>query len=322
MPLDVGGQAVIAGVMMRSPRWFAVVCRRPNGQIVVKEDAWRPLWRNLKPLRWPPFRGAIVLLESLMNGISALTFSAEQQEAQEQKESAPANRVGMMFVSLLFAIALFVGTPHLAAWGLGTWLGFDATSMWFHLADGVIKMGILLTYLSAISLVPEIRRVFEYHGAEHKAIFTYEKGLPLTVENAREQTRFHPRCGTSFLLIVIVVSVVLFATLLRGQLSSTVAVDHALKIVLKIPLMFPIAGLSYEVIKLSGKTCDRSRVARVLATPGLWLQKITTREPSDEQLEIALISIRKTLWRERADETCSSGVTVYASAAEVDLPLA
>lgn len=336
---DVGGQAVIEGVMMRSPRSFAVVCRRPDGSIVIKEEPWRPVWGGVKLLRRPVFRGAVVLLESLLNGISALTFSADQQEqpaktaaggpvrslgarAADDGDKTHLATIGMVAMSLVFGLALFVGAPHLAAWGLGSVLGFDASSFIFHAVDGVIKLAILIGYMAAISLLPDVRRVFQYHGAEHKAIFTYERGLPLTVENARAQTRFHPRCGTSFLLIVVMVSVVIFSAALTWQLAENTAVDHLLKIAIKIPLMFPVAGLAYELIKLAGRHCDTSRFARALSAPGMWLQKITTKEPDDSQLEIALISIRKTLWREQHGGTADEKrLEVYATAADVDLPV-
>ncbi|HUH03554.1 MAG TPA: DUF1385 domain-containing protein, partial [Kofleriaceae bacterium] len=191
--------------------------------------------------------------------------------------------------------------------------------------DGVIKLAILIGYMAAISLLPDIRRVFQYHGAEHKAIYTHELGLPLTIDNARKQTRFHPRCGTSFLLIVIMVSVVIFSATLRFPIAESAVVDNLLKIAIKIPLMFPVAGLSYELIKLAGKHWETSMIARIGSTPGLWLQKITTKEPDDAQLEIALISIRKTLWRESLGESAAPvgvhGIEVYASADEIDLPL-
>jgi uncharacterized protein YqhQ len=311
---DVGGQAVIEGVMMRSPSSFTVVCRRPDGTVVIKEEAWRPIWSGMRFLRWPFLRGAVVLLESLLNGISALTFSANQQVPVEEKkpklrslgaraaddsETSHLATWGMVAISLVFGLALFVGAPHLAAWGLGSVFGFDTSSFTFHFVDGVIKLVLLVGYMAAISLLPDVRRVFQYHGAEHKSIFTYERGLPLTVDNARAQSRFHPRCGTSFLLIVIMVSVVLFSAALTYRLAESAVADHLLKIAIKVPLMFPVAGLAYELIKLSGRRCDTSRLARAMSAPGMWLQKITTREPDDQQLEIALISIRKTLWREQ-----------------------
>jgi uncharacterized protein YqhQ len=347
---DVGGQAVIEGVMMRSPRSFAVVCRRPDSSIAIKEEAWRPVWSKLRFLRLPLLRGAVVLLESLVNGMSALTFSANQQMDEPAENAgrlaaagndratgdrATADRDGnrsgssdlatwgMVAVSLAFGLALFVGGPHLAAWGLGVLFGFDASTFVFHAVDGAIKMALLVGYMACISLLPDVRRVFQYHGAEHKAIYTHELGLPLTVESARRQTRFHPRCGTSFLLIVVMVSVVLFSGLLTYQLSSTPLIDHLLKIAIKIPLMFPIAGIAYEVIKLAGRNWQRSRLARAVSQPGLWLQKITTREPDDAQLEIALISIRKTLWRERQTEGAARPgqpeIEVYRSAHEFEL---
>jgi uncharacterized protein YqhQ len=340
---DVGGQAVIEGVMMRSPSSFTVVCRRPDGAIVVKEEAWRPVWAGVRFLRWPLLRGGLVLFESLLNGISALTFSANVQaeadaEAEQQRRGTGPFRslgaaaagggggahlatYGMVAISLAFGLALFVGAPHLLAWLLGSLLGFDSASILFHAVDGIIKLVILIGYMAAISLLPDVRRVFQYHGAEHKAIFAYEQGLPLTVEHARRQTRFHPRCGTSFLLIVIIVSVALFSAALTYRLSDSALVDNLLKIAIKIPLMFPIAGLAYELIRLAGKRCDTSRLARALSWPGMLLQRITTKEPDDGQLEVALISIRKTLWREQAGHAGERGVELYPSAAAVDLPL-
>jgi uncharacterized protein YqhQ len=338
---DVGGQAVIEGVMMRSPRSFAVVCRRPDGAIVIKESAWRPLWNGLRFLRWPFFRGTVVLLESMLNGMSALSFSADQQlvdadppgkprprslgaaaaDPPPSNELSAAAKFGMMALSMAFGLALFVGLPHLLSWFLGTQLGFDSASFVFHVVDGGIKMLLLVGYLAAISLLPDIRRVFQYHGAEHKSIACYEHGEPLTVDNARRQSRFHPRCGTSFLLIVVCVSVVLFAALLSFRISDHALIDNVAKIFIKIPLMFPVAGLAYELIRIAGKKCETSTWARLMSRPGMWLQKITTREPDDAQLEIALISIRKTLWRERSGVASAPGIEIYRSAADVELPV-
>src|SRR5688572_19968463 len=218
--------------MMRSPRSFAVVCRRPNGEIAIKEDAWKPVWSGVRFLRWPFLRGTVVLVESLMNGFTALSFAAAQQgdPSEQGKETSKAATWGMLLISIAFGLALFVGAPHVAAWGIGAGLGFDASSFWFHAVDGVIKVAILIGYLAAISLLPDIKRVFQYHGAEHKSIFTYERGLSLTVENARAQSRFHPRCGTSFLLIVVMISIVIFAAALRGRIAESSTADHLIKI--------------------------------------------------------------------------------------------
>lgn len=285
--------------MMRSPRSFAVVCRRPGGSLIVREQRWRSLSERFRPLRWPFLRGAAVLIESLWNGMNALSFSAQQQEQGQRDagEKREAGAVGIFVLSILFALLIFKAVPHLLTW----LLGLSTASLAFHLVDGGFKVLILVGYIAAIGAMKDVQRVFQYHGAEHKAIWAHEKGLPLSVENARAQTRFHPRCGTSFLVLVILVSIFLFALLLRYPISDVGVVDNLVKILIKLPLMLPIAGLSYEGIKLSGKYRNHP-VVKVLVTPGLWLQRLTTREPSDDQLEVSILSLRKTLWRERIAE--------------------
>ena len=326
----VGGQAVIEGVMMRSPRSLAVVCRRPDGSVVIKEDEWRPLWGSHHFLRLPIIRGGIELLESLLHGLSARKFASRQQAetfvADELLVSRPSPwLVGMIAFGLLLAMVLFVGLPHLAVWGLGHLLGFDAASIPFHLLDGVLKLALLVGYLAAISWQANVQRVLQYHGAEHKAIFTYEQGKTLTVANARQMSRFHPRSGTSFLLVLIMVSTALFSAALPVAISPIATVDHVVKIAIKIALMAPLAGVSYELIRLAGKHRDTSCLARALSIPGMLLQRFTTREPDDAQLEIALISIRKTLWREQQGTAGNRhGIgryEVFVSSAEIDLPL-
>jgi uncharacterized protein YqhQ len=314
---QIGGQAVIEGVMMRSPRCFAVVCRRPGGEIVVRERRWRSVWERLRFLRWPLLRGAIVLVESLVNGMSALTFSARQQEEHPEKtteEPRTGSAAGtvLMVISLLTAVLIFKALPHLLTW----LLGLKTSSIAFHLVDGGVKVLLLIGYIGSIGLMKDVRRVFQYHGAEHKAIWAYEKGLELTVDNVRAQSRFHPRCGTSFLVLVILISVFLFALVLRYPISSVGLVDNLIKILIKVPLMLPVAGLSYEGIKLSGKFRDHPLV-RVLVAPGLWLQRLTTREPTDDQIEVGILSLKKALWREQAqDEVPDSGVQIFASYSE------
>jgi len=327
----VGGQAVIEGVMMRSPHSLAIVCRTAGGELVVKEQPWRSLWERIRPLRWPLLRGAVVLVESLVNGMSALSFSARIQaedegateaESQEPRSSQAESSAGrfaesrmslaaVIAVSVAFALALFVGLPHLVT----ALLGFSPSSLVFHLVDGGIKAAIFVGYLAAIGLMPDIRRVFMYHGAEHKAIFTYEHGRDMVVEEARAQSRFHPRCGTSFLFIVILVSILIFALTLRYPLVQSRLLDNLLKVLIKVPLMLPVAGVSYELLKLSSRF-EKNLLVRIFAAPGLWLQRLTTREPTDDQLEVALISIEKTLWREaqgEAEEIAASHVEVFPS---------
>lgn len=331
-PAKVGGQAVLEGVMMRSENSFAVACRRADGRIVVRESEWRSIQKKFRFLRWPFFRGSIVLVESLVNGFSALSFSAAQMEEaneaapnadvesdspkggvsavrEENSEDSPqienngthakqlsGPMIGLTFAaSIALALGLFVGVPHV----LALLLGMKSDTFLFHMVDGVIKVFMVVGYMAAISLMPEIRRVYMYHGAEHQSIAAYEANDDLVVERAKKYSRFHPRCGTSFLFIVILVSILLFAAVLRTEWVRHGVLDQALKILVKVPLMLPVAGISYEVLKLSGKL-KNSRFAMIPAAPGLWLQRLTTREPDDDQRAVALAALRKTLWREKA----------------------
>lgn len=204
--------------------------------------------------------------------------------------------------TLLFALLVFKGVPHLTALALDSWMGGRGVADYtFHIIDGAVKLLLFVGYLLLISRMKEIQRVFAYHGAEHKAIATHEAREPLTVANARAHSRFHPRCGTAFLLFVIVVGVLLYMALLPllPPLVPTPWLNQVLLILLKIVLLLPIAGLSYEAIRLSGKF-GTNPVVRVLIAPGLLLQRLVTREPTDDQLEIALASIAVALSREQA----------------------
>ncbi len=324
----VGGQAVIEGVMMRSPRSFAVAIRRPNGEIAVREQVWHSLWERLRALRWPFLRGAVVLGESLHNGFTALHFSAaeaaahaaENPEGSKATDKPSADASGAsptalrftMLIAVVLAVAVFVALPHALVWLLGTLTGSaalsDGQSLPFHAVDGAIKMAIFVVYLWAIGRLPDIRRVFMYHGAEHKAIATLERGLPLDVAHARAQSRFHPRCGTSFLLLAILVSIAVFAIVFPLLPAPTGRrwLDQVLFVLIKLPLLLPIAGLAYEAIRL-GDRLGHTPFGRWLVAPGLWLQRLTTREPGDGEIEVALVALRKTLWREQlgraADES-------------------
>ena len=342
---DVGGQAVIEGVMMRSPRSYVVVCRLPDGRITLRESPWKSLWERLRVLRKPFLRGAVVLLEALQNGLKALSFSADQQAkaeavaAGEEGDEAPvelssAAIAGTIAFSVALGFLFFGALPHALAWAAGQGLGVDlkeGTSLAFHAIDGVIKASIFIGYLWAISRMKEIRRVFMYHGAEHKSIHAYEHGDELTVENARRYPKLHPRCGTSFLFLVILVSVVVFALVfpLVPVLVENRILNQVLYVLIKLPLMFPIAGLAYEVQRLSARWPDHPLV-KVVIWPGLALQLITTVEPDDDMLEVALLSLRKVLWREEvgADHAVEESGLVQTfesfdeAAAAVALPVA
>jgi len=308
-----GGQAVIEGVMMRGPTRVATAVRAPGGSIVVDEKEYLPVSRRYRLLRLPVIRGGITLIESLVLGVKALNYSAaaameepstgadseggpsarsavesgdEPAGAEAGSEDRPGLKANVMLTgTVVFAFALGIAFFFYIPLVLTDWLTRSMGSesgVLFNLIDGVIRVIFFLIYLWAISQWKEMRRVFEYHGAEHKTIFTLEAGEELRPENARKHTTRHPRCGTSFLLIVMVVSILIFMIFGRPQ-----NVTHRLLRLLLIPV---IAGASYEVLKLSAKWAHRPW-ARWLVAPGVWLQRITTKEPSDDQIEVAIAAL-------------------------------
>jgi uncharacterized protein YqhQ len=299
--IPVGGQAVIEGVMMKAPKSLAVVVRRPNGELVSKEEPLHP-WSDRFPfLKWPVLRGSLILMETMIQGIQALNFSANQAMAEEEesKEIGWAAMLGTMTVAILLGLGLFVALPHWISAYLGglTSFHFGVDSFTFHLLDGWIKVFFFIAYIWIISRFKEIRRVFQYHGAEHKSIFTYEAGQDLTVENAKGHSTLHPRCGTSFILLVLVISILLFSLIfpwLPKVPSLHPWARNGLYIGIKILLMIPITGLAYEAIKYSGKKADKPWV-KVFIMPGLWIQKLTTQEPTDDQIEVALQALQRVL---------------------------
>jgi uncharacterized protein YqhQ len=313
----IGGQAVLEGVMMRSPASLVVAVRRPDGRIAVREQAWEPLFAGGRFLKVPFVRGAVVLVESLLNGFTALSFSAEQADPDPEEGGKPPSRGerGLLLgASFVFMVGLFIAAPHLLTLGLFKLLGHPVgmKSLAFHLVDGVFRIGILVGWLALIARTADAKRLFAYHGAEHKAIWTYESRLPLTVENARGFTTEHPRCGTSFLFVVVGVAVLLHVLLLpwAPEVSQIGAVQTLFLLGVKILLAFPVAAIAYELQKRSARP-DCPRLLRALVSPGLWLQRITTREPSDDQLEIALLALERALAREEGRPRTSDGVQVY-----------
>ena len=313
--------------MMRSPASLVVAVRRPDGTIAVREEVWETLWPKAKLLRKPFLRGAVVLIESVWNGFTALAFSAEQAESAEapasKEPSAPAPEAkptgelarGLMLgVSFLFMVALFIAAPHLLTLGLFKLLGRDPSlkGLLFHVVDGVFRIAILVGWLALVARTKDAKRLFQYHGAEHKAIWTYESKLPLTVENARRFTTLHPRCGTSFLFVVVGVAVLLHIVVLPfvPTVSSVGGLQTLFVLVLKILLAFPVAGIAYELQKRSARA-DCPPVLKAMVSPGLWLQRITTVEPTDDQLEIALLALDRALAREEGRPRAVDGVQVY-----------
>jgi len=285
--INIGGQAVIEGVMMRAPRSMAIAVRRPNGEIVVKRDRVVPLAERFPLLKLPVIRGAVALFSSLLIGLKALSFSANEAAAEgEEKEEISAFAMGgTMAVALLFGILLFFILPLYLTKLLVPVIG--DSNLVFNLVDGVIRVLVFLLYIYSISRMNDIQRVFQYHGAEHKSIFAFEAGDELTVENVKGHSRLHPRCGTSFLLIVMLVSILVFSLIPKAW-------PFYLKAGSRVVLLPLIAGISYECLKWSAKH-ERSRLVRLLIAPGLALQRLTTREPDDGQLEVAIRSMEEAL---------------------------
>ena len=284
----VGGQAVMEGVLMRSPDSYAVAVRRPNGDIVVKKQAWQTITKKIKLLGLPILRGGVILIEALILGVKALTFSGDVAMEEENKKNGKDSSeksiweklwmVLTVIFSFAVGLALFFYVPLL----LTDLFNFES-SFAYNLVDGALRLLFFLTYIYLISLWKEIRRVFEYHGAEHKSVFAFEDKKKLTVDETRPYTTLHPRCGTSFLLIVMLTSILVFMFLGKP--------DTIGERLLRLAFVPIIGGISYEFIRLSEKA-SKNPITRLFILPGLWLQKITTKEPDDSQLEVALVALR------------------------------
>ncbi len=270
----VGGQAVIEGVMMRGPEYVATAVRTPSGDITVKKEPVHSITDRYPVLKKPFLRGSVALCESLVYGMKSLSYSA--QAAGEEDEQLTGTQMALtMAFSIGLAIVFFLLIPTYAVHFIP---GAENSAVRLNMMEGILRLAIFLLYIWGISLTKDIRRVFEYHGAEHKTIWTYESGEALTVENVRKHSRLHPRCGTNFLLIVMVVSIFVFAFLGWPSLIERVAS--------RIILMPVVAGISYEMIRLAGRT--QNRYVQMLFKPGLWLQYLTTREPHGDQIEVAI----------------------------------
>jgi len=285
----LGGQAVLEGVMMRAPGAFAVAVRKKGGEVVTFRREVVRLSDRYPALKVPILRGVVVLFQSLALGIQALNFSAEQALEEEQprrevKSSGSWAAFSTLLLALAFALGLFFYLPLLLTDGLARLLPALKSSVPYNLAEGAIRIVLFLGYILAISALSDMRRVFQYHGAEHKVVSTYEAGEPLTVEYARRHSTLHPRCGTSFLLFVMVISILTFSLV-------PVSAPFTLKLLARLLLLPLIAGLSFELLRASAKNRSRRIYAAVIA-PGLWLQRLTTREPSDDQLHVAIEALR------------------------------
>jgi uncharacterized protein YqhQ len=290
MTQNVGGQAVLEGVMMRGPRNWAVAVRKPDGEIAQVAREIDPLMARHWALRLPIVRGVVALGESLAIGFRALSVSANYaavEEAEGDEEPAEIGRWALFFsfaVAIGFAVMLFKVSPALLADLLPI-----SSGGWFVVVEGLIRVAIFVAYLSLLSLIPSLRRVFQYHAAEHKAINAYEAGETLTPEVTQRYSLIHPRCGTAFLLWVMVIGVFVFALFGRPTWYWL--------IISRIALLPVIAGIAYELIRFAGKHAE-NRVLMTVLAPGLWLQRLTTREPTLDQLEVSIRALREVLERE------------------------
>ena len=285
----IGGQAVIEGVMMRSLTGYSVAVRQPDGGVSIKKDKLVSITKKYPFLRFPVLRGSVVLIQSLILGMRALNYSASVATEGEEGQQEISNWAiaGSMLVALVLGIGVFILAPLGLTNLIRHYLAPQMGNIAYNAIDGVIRAVFFFVYILSISFMSEIRRVFQYHGAEHKTVFTFEAREELTVENARGKSTLHPRCGTSFLMFVMAISIAVFSLV---PSTAPFAVKVGARVVL-IPL---IAGLAYEVIRFSARHLDNG-FCRMLIQPGLWLQRITTKEPDDKQLEVALIALKEAL---------------------------
>ncbi len=301
---SIGGSAVMEGVMMRGPKEIATAVRKSDGEIELDKRAVSSLVTKYHVNKIPVIRGVFSFFDSMICSIRALMWSAEfvdlEDETSESKfDKWLSDKFGdkvkdiviyfSLFVAMIFSIGLFFILPNIITGFLG---GFIKSNLLKTLIEGIVRIAIFLGYVLAVSQMEDIKRVFQYHGAEHKTIFCYEAGLDLTVENARNMSRLHPRCGTSFLVFVMVISIVLFSFISWDNMWTRLG--------MRLLLLPVVAGISYEIIRWAGKS--KSKVVCIISRPGMWLQKITTREPDDSQLEVAITAMKAVLTDNKEDD--------------------
>lgn len=295
LDLAVGGQALIEGVMMRSPSYLAMAVRTPDGRIVIRKKVFNSIVKKLKFLNIPVLRGGVHLIETMGLGIDALMFSADQAISEDRVEGKKSSfwDTVMMWGTVAFSFALSMGLFFYLPIILTDLVVSESEgSVVWNMVDGVIRVLMFVLYLWAVSKFPDMARVFEYHGAEHKSIHAFENARPLTAAGARDFTTLHPRCGTSFLFFVMLISIVVFSFLGRPE-----DIPDRLQRLAFVPL---IGGLAYEAIKLSGKF-SKAWILKPVIFPGLMMQKITTSNPDDDQLTVAMAALKATLTPEADD---------------------
>lgn len=294
---NIGGQAIIEGVMMRGPESISVSIRKSDGEIITENEPYVSISKKIKLFKLPILRGVIAFFESMVIGMKTLMKSADYFDLGEGEDYRPSkfeawlNKVlgdkfqdvlifFSLMLSIVFGVGLFVIAPNAIAK-----LAFSKDALMYNVVEGVVRLAIFFLYIILISRLKDIQRVFEYHGAEHKTIHCYEKGEPLTVENVKKYSVLHPRCGTSFLFIVMIVSIIVFSFFWYPNFWLTISSR-----LLLLPL---VAGISYEMIKVAGKS--QNKLVCTLNLPGMWMQKFTTREPDEQQMEVAIKALESVI---------------------------
>ncbi len=295
---SIGGQAVIEGVMMRGPHKIATAVRKPDGEIIIEEKENKSLGKIAKV---PIIRGVIAFISSMVIGVKSLMFSAkfydvEDENKKEKKKETKENMsdwmiYGSVILAICMSVGLFIVLPNVISNIFVP--NKEANPVIYNLVESIVKIAIFLGYLFAVSLMKDIQRTFEYHGAEHKTIFCYENGEELIPENVKKYSRFHPRCGTSFLLFVVIISIIVFS--LVGVYKNPF-INLGLRLLL-LPL---VAGISYEIIKFAGRST--SKYITWLNAPGKWLQRLTTREPDEKQIEVAIAALKAVIPENKDDD--------------------
>ncbi len=297
---SIGGQALIEGIMMMGPKKKAIVVRGPEGLVTQVEE--RKFIKDKYPiLGWPLIRGVVNFGSSMINGVKALMFSADYYPEEEGMEPEKPSKIDQwleehleeekaqqaiiyvaVFLGIMFSVCLFILLPTLLAGLVSPWIGSGVLR---NLAEGAIRITLFMIYMIAVSRMKDMKRVFAYHGAEHKTIACYEAGLPLTVENVRKQTRFHPRCGTSFLFVVMIISILVFSVVRWS--------NPFVRMALRLLLLPVVVGISYEINRFVGR--HDNKFTRALVAPGLWFQRFTTNEPDDSMIEVGIQSVKLVL---------------------------
>ena len=301
----VGGQAVIEGVMMRVPGCYATAVRAPNGEIHIQKEDFTSITESSSFWRRPIFRGMASLYESMKMGMKTLNYSADIAMPEEEPQSKIAELFSTVF-AISLAVFLFMISPM---WVTTTILDIEKDAFWFNLVSGGFRILFFIVYLLTISFLSDVKRLFQYHGAEHRVVYNFESGKDVNVKNAQAFPTQHPRCGTSFLFIVLLSAILVFAlvdTLVIGVLGT---ISLPLRLLFHLPLIPFVSGIGYELIKLSSKS--NTLVFRILKKPGLWLQNITTKNPEDEMVEVSIKALEKA-FGQRYDEMLGKEYTAEA----------